>query len=287
MKRNILGKLALVSALSLAALGSPALAQRGQKNGNGGAGQSGFGGFPNMSGMMKMLGRNRMIEPRMSNIMILLSRNDVRAELGLSAKQKEDLDGQQEKTLQSMMTTIFSKVQERMGDFQGLKDLSEADRKEKMQTFQNEMRGTVETVVNDSNKDLEKVLTKKQMTRLKQLDLQWRGTLAVADPTVAEPLKITAEQKQEVEKISSEYREKQQTQMSGAFGGFGGPGGAGGQAPPPDLSAIQDRMAQMQKEGNKLREDYGKKVLALLTDTQKSEWEKMQGVKFKFRANDD
>ena len=287
MKRSILSKLIAVSALSLTVLGSPALAQRGQKNGGGFPGFGGQG-MPSMSSLMKMAGRSRMIEPTYSNIMVLLNRSDVRGELGLSAKQKEDLDGQQEQTMQTMIGSIMSKVMERMSDFQTLKDLPEADRKEKMQTFQNEMRGTVESSVKDADKDYEKILTKKQLKRLRELDLQWRSALAIADPTISESLKVTPEQKPEIDKIVAEYRETQQKQMQGAFGGMGAFGGPGAGAPgAPDMSAMQEKMEVIRKEQDKIREEKGKKLIALLTDTQKAEWTKMQGIKFKFRPNDD
>ena len=285
MKRTLLGKLALISTMSLAVLGSSALAQRGQGGAPGGF--PGFGGgMPNMSGMMKMAARSGMIEPTMSNTMVLLNRNDVRAELGLSAKQKEDLEGQQEQAMQTMFSTVMTKVMARRDDLQSLRDLPEADRNEKIQSFGSEMRGTVETAAKGANKDIEKVLTKKQITRLKQLDLQWRGTLAVADPTLSETLKVTPEQKPEIEKIVAEFREKQQKQTMGMFGGFGGQRG-GGQGAPTDPSARQEQMAEMKKNNDKLREEQGKKILVLLSDEQKAAWQKMQGVKFRFRPNDD
>lgn len=285
MKRTVFSKLALVSVLSLAVLGSPAFAQRGQDSAPGGF--PGFGGgMPNMSGMMKMAARSGMIEPTMSNTLVLLNRNDVRAELGLSAKQKEDLDGQQEQIMQTMFSAVMTKVMARAEDLQSLRDLPEAERNEKIQSFTADMRGTVEVAAKGADKDIEKVLTKKQTARLKQLDMQWRGTLAAADPTLSETLKITPEQKPEIEKIVAEFREKQQKQTTGMFGGFGGQRG-GGQGAPPDPSARQTQMAEMKKSNDKLREEQSKKILVLLSDEQKVAWQKMQGVKFRFRPHDD
>jgi len=285
MKRTLLSKLALVSALSLAVLGSPALAQRGQGGAPGGFPGLG-GGMPNMSSMMKMMARSGIIEPTMSNTMVLLNRNDVRAGLGLSAKQKEDLDGQQEQIMQTMFSTVMTKVMTRAEDFQGLRDLPEADRTEKIQSFTADMRGTVEVAVKGADKDIDKILTKKQRTRLKQLDLQWRGTLAISEPMLSETLKITPEQKPEIEKIVAKFRENQQKQAGGMFGGFGGGQEGRGQGAP-NSATRQERMAEVKKSNDKLREEQGKKVLALLTAEQKAMWQKMQGVKFRFRPNDD
>lgn len=292
MKRTLLVKFVLASTLALSVCTAPALAQRGQKNGGGSPpafGGGAFPGMPSMKGMFRMMGQSRMVEPIQSNRLILINRNDVRGELGLSAKQREDLDGQEEKTMQTMQSNIMSKVMARMSDLQTLRDLPKEEQQSKLMDFVGEMRGTAEAAMKEAGKDYDKVLTAKQKKRLTEIDLQYRGPLAVLDPEVGETLKLTDEQKPELDKILADYRKAQQEQVKGLMGRFGGLGasGGGGQAAPPDPASIQERVSEIQKEQDKVREDLGKKVLALLTDQQKLDWQKLQGRKFVFRPNDD
>jgi Spy/CpxP family protein refolding chaperone len=288
MKRSLLVKLALASTLAISVCATPALAQRGQRNGSPPAAAGGFPGMPNLKGLFRMMGQSGMVEPTQSNIILLLNRKDVRGELGLTAKQREDLDGKEDQVMQNLIGNIMAKVQERMSDLQGLRDAPKEERESKIMEFADQMRGTAEAAMKESGEDHEKVLTAKQKKRLGELDLQYRGPMAILAPEVSEKLQLTDEQKPELEKIQAEYRKKQQEQMTsmmGRFGGGGAPGGRG-QGGPPDMSALQERMAEAQKEADKIRAELGKQVLALLTDEQKLTWQKMQGRKFVFRAGD-
>lgn len=101
-----------------------------------------------------------------------------------------------------------------------------------------------------------KVLTPEQTERLDQISLQVRGASALTDEKVAEKLKITADQKQKLEDIQRQTGEK----MRAIFQGGG------------------DREANMKKV-TELREESSKQALAVLSDEQRGQFEKMQGEK--------
>lgn len=103
------------------------------------------------------------------------------------------------------------------------------------------------------------ILDAKQFARFKQLILQFEGPIAITrDREVGTALNITEDQNQQIRKILDANRPKQSTQSGG------------GRPTPP--SAAQ-------------RKAIGDKILAILTDSQKSKWESLQGDKFDLSSN--
>jgi Spy/CpxP family protein refolding chaperone len=153
-------------------------------------------------------------------------------------------------------TAVREVTDEMQSSFAGLRDLSQEERREKMQEMQaksKELRAKVDATLEPAQKD-----------RLKQLVLQRRGAFgALQDADVATALKLTDEQKKKVETLAEESRPGR---------GQGGGGGAGG-----DREAMRERFQALQKERNE-------KALGILTAEQKAEFEKMQGAKFEFPA---
>jgi hypothetical protein len=105
------------------------------------------------------------------------------------------------------------------------------------------------------------VLSDSQYKRYHELDLQLAGAMAVARPDVAEKLKLTEDQLQQIRSLGRPQ---------------GGPGGfqRGGQGGPPQGFDP----AQM----DKARKEQDEKILALLTDAQLVQWHQMLGKKFEF-----
>jgi hypothetical protein len=218
--------LAIIVAVAAAA---PAGAQQKQRRGGGG------------------LGGRAMMVPGMDALMLLNS-EAVQKELKLSTDQTTKVH-ESATEIQSEMQEIFS----------GLQDLSPEERREKMQ----ELRGEAEKKVKELRTKVDVLLDGAQKDRLKQLVLQRRGVLgALEDPEVAVALKLSDEQKKQLEELRP--ARGQGGQGAGAGGGGGG-----------DREAMRARMQAMQKERNE-------KALAILTAEQKAELEKMQGPKFDF-----
>jgi len=214
------------AALALGAtvlLAGSAMAQRG-----GGFGFGGRGGGGGGANMLRM--------------------PEVQTELKLSDEQKT-----------KVMTLLDQLREERQGQFQELRDLSQDERHKRMMS----MRA-------DENKRVGAILNGDQVKRYHQLQLQQQGMSALADKAVADELKLTDEQRTKIQGIIDE----QATSMRSAFQRGGG--GAGGARP--DFSAMRQQMEAMRKKTDE-------KIAAVLTDDQKKQWKDMLGTSFTFPAN--
>lgn len=109
---------------------------------------------------------------------------------------------------------------------------------------------------------LREILSSEQYTRYRELNRQQAGGFALNQAVEAKDLGLTDAQKTQLQTINQQMREE----MQGMFSG----GGAGG-----DMEAIRAEMT-------KLRESYGKKMLAVLTAEQKTKWDASLGKPFKF-----
>jgi hypothetical protein len=194
-----------------------------------GGGPGGFGG-----GMMGGPG---------GNLLGLLRSQDVQNELQLTTDQKDKLQD----AAQSM-----GNMRERM---QGLQDLSQEERRAKMQEIMTEMQEKTE-------KQLAEILQPAQLQRLKEIRLQVIGAAALALPEVAKALDITAEQTDKLKAIQQQMQDKMREAMQGAA----------------DLSQ-EERMAKMRETMQQGMKDGAAKALEVLTPQQKEAFEKLKGKK--------
>jgi hypothetical protein len=203
-------------------LAAPAQAQRqGQ-----GRGQFGFGG-PGGGGPMQ-----------------LLQNPGVQKELKLSEEQIEKVN------------KIGQEMRAKMKEaFAGFQDLSQEERREKMQEFQ-------KTMAAENKKALGEIgLNEEQSKRLKQIELQTRGYMVYADPEVQKTLGFTDEQKEKLKTIGGEVAKEMQQAREDAGG---------------DFRAMQEKMTAIRKEATT-------KVQAVLTDEQKAKWKEMTGAPFQLQ----
>ncbi len=233
-------------------------------------------------GMMGMRGASANMNPAVSAIGSLLNRNDVKTEITLSQKQGEQMTELQTKSMQELGT----KIRENLPDFKSLGDLSEEERKSKFDEMRTKIQDVAQTQMNASSdaseKKAQEILRAEQWKRLQELDLQFRGPLALAQPKLAEKFALTADQKTKIAALLTEYQTKRQELMTGVFSSFQMP--KQGEAPVmPDMDAIKAKMTKATETSEKLRKTQGEKVLPLLTDAQKAAWTAAQGVPFKFR----
>jgi hypothetical protein len=129
---------------------------------------------------------------------------------------------------------------------------------------------------------IESVLTPAQNKRLGELDLQFRGPLALSDDQVAAKMGLSPDQQRQLSNIIAEYRNGQQEVMRSMMG-RGGQGGNPGERPDPQ--AMRARFEEMQKETERLKKASADKVVAMLTAQQKQTWKTLQGKPFTFRTN--
>ena len=117
------------------------------------------------------------------------------------------------------------------------------------------MRTLNETVSDEVKKALS--FSAEQSKRFDQISLQARGLQAFGDPTVAEKLKLTDDQKSKIREIAEATR--------GSFGGAFNKDASEG-----ERAEARKKMAATQKENLT-------KVQALLTDDQKRAWKELTG----------
>ena len=135
------------------------------------------------------------------------------------------------------------------GDRPNFRDMSEEERTK----FIAEMRKRQEEQAKKGDAELAKILIGPQMEQLEGIRIQLLGTRALQDPKVAAKLKITADQKAKMEKLSTENREKMM-----------------------EMFRSDDR-ENMREKMTELREKAEKATMAILTDAQKKQFEAMKG----------
>ncbi len=99
-------------------------------------------------------------------------------------------------------------AEKQRGGFEGLRDLSEDERRKKL-----EERAAANL------KSVAEILQPEQLKRLKQISWQQQGAFAFEQPEVASALQLTNDQKDKLKAIQKASREK----MREAFGGGGQP----------------------------------------------------------------
>lgn len=167
----------------------------------------------------------------------LLRRPEVQAELKLTDDQK------------TKVTEMLQKLREsQQARFQDLRDASPEERQKIMTDMQAEQMKQVNAILNTD-----------QQKRFKEISLQQQGYSALAQPAVADELKLTDDQKSKLKDIL----QKQQESMREIFQSAGG-----------DRAAAQEKMQTLRKETDD-------KIAALLTDDQKNQWKAMLGSPFK------
>ncbi len=228
------------------------------------------------------------IDPTHSNAMQLLQRNDVRNEIVLDLKQQNALEDLRTKSQQEFQTTLRTNIQE---SIKALQNVPQDQQQTQIQDRMDQFATTMQTFQGDLDKRTEAILRPKQVKRLHELDLQWRGPLAFSDPKVAEALKLTPEQTVKVSAILKEFMDLQQKVLTQAMVPAPNPNDNG----QPQPTTPQERMQQMQKkiyaathtrEMEKSKKQDEAKLLDLLTPAQKEPWTTMQGTMFVFRKTE-
>jgi hypothetical protein len=235
-----------------------------------------------------------------SNAMTLLQRNDVRSELLLTAQQKEKMDGMKATSQQDLIQRVMSSG---VGEnFQGIQNAPQEQQLGLVQDGLAKLNDTVQAFHNDQVKDIEKLLDRKatggidQGERLRQLDLQFRGPMALSEKKLADALKLTPEQNTKVTKALNEYVQVQGEAMMKAFSGLAAGGfnpGAGGRPGGGDPQQMQKDLQKKMTEAmqsddlKKARKASEKTVLDALTPEQKETWNSWLGKPFTFRATAD
>jgi Spy/CpxP family protein refolding chaperone len=182
-------------------------------------------------------------------------------------------------------------------DFQGLQDLSEEERGKKMAELREKMTAQTKKLNEKYQPKLEKAVDKAHLDRIKQIQRQQAGIMALRSKDVIEALALSEDQQKQVDSVFTASQEEMQKLFprggpggpggrggagaaGGAGGAGGGAGGAGGEANEADETARRERFQKMQEQMQKLNEDRDTKLMAVLTDEQKAKFEELKGKPF-------
>ena len=175
------------------------------------------------------------------------------------AVQKElNVNDEQQAVLASLATKL---QQDAIEIISGLQDLTPEEQKEAM--------ADVMKMVADKAKEVKQqvdgILDKTQIERLKELSLQSRGAQALEDDEMVAALEITDEQKKQLADIREDGMQAVQETFQKLRGGGG------------DQGDIRKKITEM-------RNQLSDKALTVLTPEQREQFEKMKGAKFDFPA---
>ncbi len=187
---------------------------------------------------------------------VLLANKSVQDELKLTAAEAEKVSAPGKK-LQEMRRSMFT-------DLQGA---TQEQRQEKMK----ELTDAAKTANDDAMKIAKDTLKTDQLKRFGQIELQVKGYAAFVDENVQKSLNITDSEKDEIKKISDEAATKMRELQPAR--GQGGQGQGQGNR--------QETMTKIQA----LRKETMEKVVAVLTDSQKSQWKEMAGSPFEYKPD--
>ena len=255
-----------------------------------------FGGDPGALGMFGpgglmfggpgggFMGGLSIIDPGRSYIHQLIKRDDVRSELFITSQQREALEAA-EKQQQTAQQQGFQAL---TGDLQGK---SPDELRSQLTEQAKQIKEQMQNLADAKDKQLASILTPKQMNRLKELDLQFRGPLALGVKPVGDLVKLTPEQSPKEADLLKQYRQEvsQKLGFGARTASFNTKGGAAPAQPnPPSQPAspaeAQARMEKAQREIEQARKALGEKALQSVTGEQRTQWSSLTGKTFKFRA---
>ena len=178
----------------------------------------------------------------------LLKRTDVQNELGIDANQKAALA----KVLSE------SNTREIVRTYPDISRLSDEERRQWQAEINRQANKDAAFLMNEQRREVEEILRPEQRKRLTEIDLQWRGILALVDRDLSDELGILPSHYKVIEQIVAGFEVKRI-----------------------NLSSVRPRVDRYQKRQVLLRETE-QKVLALLSDEEKGRWTLKIGEPFKF-----
>jgi hypothetical protein len=188
----------------------------------------------------------------------LLRLPEVHQELKLDSAQVEQirqLDGEYEARRREMFRG------------QRFEDLRMLSHEERVRRFQ-EMRERGAKLDAEQGQRLSAILDGRQLARLRELQIQQMGARALATKDVRDALRLTADQRERIDGVLQAEGDQMRATFMGGFPG-------GGPPTPEQVQAARTKMAELWAATDA-------RLLGILTDSQKKQFEQMKGAPFKF-----
>jgi RNA polymerase sigma factor (sigma-70 family) len=148
------------------------------------------------------------------------------------------------------------------------------------------IRKKLEELHGEAEKGVDNVLTTAQAKRLGEISLQQRGGHALSDSDVADALKLTEEQREQIETIRSEAAKELQTlamkEMQGIMKFEGNPFDF--QKAAEKMDKGRKTFDKFAKKSEELSKSTSKKLLDILHTEQKDAWKKLLGKPFNAKS---
>jgi hypothetical protein len=184
--------------------------------------------------------RRQLIQAFGSTFLVFRAR--VQKELELSAAQKQKLE-------QRLIATI----QDARRFFQTVDGLKSDEREKKVSPYRQKVQEKLVAF-------LEETLKARQLARLRQLELQHNGLLALGQPAVAKELKLTDKQHKRFMAVVQELQQQLQALIQKA--------------------QSEGRPEEIAPKAMKIRKVHEGKIKAILSTAQKKQWQEMLGKPF-------
>lgn len=181
------------------------------------------------------------------NLLVLLLNDKVQNDL--------QLDEDQKTKAKEAYAAMMNAEQE---NFSALQNLSGEERRTKMRDLRKQNKDKLA-------KYLGEILSPRQLERFKQIKLQEDGAMALFNSDVVKALNITSEQQVKMKSLLDQYKDK----MSGSMSSM----------PNESRESFHAKMAKMQENLRKTIKQLNEKLLGILTQDQRDQFEKMQGAK--------
>lgn len=203
----------------------------------------------------------------------LLERGDVQNHLRLTVRQKKELG--------LAPLPPGGKARSKPGEAKAAPLRIEVDvksspeeRQQSLQELSERVRAQVEASHSASEAKIKEVLTPEQLKRLAELDLQFRGPLALGEPKVVEEVKLAAEKRAPIAALAQEARRKMAEATVDAL-----KEGRNLQ------QERKNRLSPLRKKTDKAKGEASEKILAMLSPEEMARWEAAQGKPFLFRTD--
>ena len=194
--------------------------------------------------------------PQMDYSRELLKRPSVQAELGLDARQKEDLA----KVLSRSNRPIVVRP---VVSYTDISRLSHEERKQWQAEIHRQAAEQTAFVMDERQREMDEILRPDQRQRLTEIDLQFRGVLALGSKSLSDRLGISTAHQQCIAQILSDFEVKRLTLLR-----------------PTEKS--EDINSPLFQKRRALLQESEQKVLVLLSDEEMSRWAQAVGRPFVF-----
>jgi hypothetical protein len=178
----------------------------------------------------------------------LLKRADVQSELGIDANQKEALAKALSRSGRQTIVRTYPDISR----------LSAEGRGQWQAEINRQAAKDAAFILNEQRREVEECLRPDQRKRLTEIDLQWRGILALVDRGLSDSLRILPDHYKVIQQIVADFEVKRI-----------------------NLSSLSNRGERYQKREVLFRETE-QKILRVLSDEEKARWSQAIGRPFRF-----